>query len=84
MELTIDELIDLLADARDDLGGDAPVRVAYQPSWPLRGVVSSFMSPNPTAAEDADPDRRAVWLGVGNAPHDENPYAPEWAFGGEE
>jgi len=32
--VTIDELIKLAQDARVDLGGDAQVRIAYQPGYP--------------------------------------------------
>ena len=32
--MTIDELIELAAEAREDLGGDAQVRIAYQPGYP--------------------------------------------------
>lgn len=39
--MTLDELIERLGEARDDLGGQAEVRVAYQPSWPLRGTIAS-------------------------------------------
>jgi hypothetical protein len=34
--MTIDQLSELAQDAREDLGGDAPVRIAYQPGYPLR------------------------------------------------
>jgi hypothetical protein len=36
--MTIDELIDELADARHELGGQAQVRIAHQPGWPLRAT----------------------------------------------
>jgi hypothetical protein len=29
--MTIDELIELAQDAREDLGGDTQIRIAYQP-----------------------------------------------------
>lgn len=32
--MTIDELIELAQDARERLGGDAQVRIAYQPGYP--------------------------------------------------
>jgi hypothetical protein len=34
--MTIDELIELATEAREDLGGDAQVRAAYQPGYPRR------------------------------------------------
>ena len=33
--MTIDQLLSLLEDAKAELGGDAPVRIAHQPSWPF-------------------------------------------------
>ena len=39
--MTIDELIELAPDAREDLGGDAQVRIAYQPGYPLRAALSA-------------------------------------------
>lgn len=115
--MNIDQLIEQLEDARDDMGGETEVRVAYQPSWPLRGTLAAVTVPNPedrqphcddhicfllsctdckaamaeaVAAgydpedpdpEDGDPERRMLWLAVGSAPYDENPYAPKWAWG---
>ena len=35
MSMTLDQLIEELEDAREDLGGDAEVRIAYQPNWPI-------------------------------------------------
>lgn len=32
--MTIDELIELAIEAREDLGSDAPVRIACQPAYP--------------------------------------------------
>jgi hypothetical protein len=37
--ITIDELIKLITEAREDLGGDAQIRIAYQPcAVPKPGV----------------------------------------------
>lgn len=33
--MTIDELIDLLSDYRDELGGNTEVRLLNQPAWPF-------------------------------------------------
>lgn len=33
--MTIDELIALLSDYRDELGGDTEVRLLNQPAWPF-------------------------------------------------
>jgi len=113
--MNIDEMIQQLEEARDDLGGDAEVRIAYQPNWPLRGTVAAVTVPQddsePHCADhtcfvgschdcqeamadadergdgDAAPgkenDSKMLWLAVGSAPWDENPYAPRWAWQGE-
>lgn len=38
---TLDELIDALTDVREYAGGDTPLRVAFQPAYPLRGTISA-------------------------------------------
>jgi hypothetical protein len=89
---TLDELISELEDAREDLGGGAEVRVAYQQSYPLRGTVACVTIPpdpdDPYPADERAPgqeeDGRMVWLAVGSAPYRENPYGPEWAWQGRE
>jgi hypothetical protein len=88
--MTIDDLISELEQARDELGGHAEVRVAYQQNYPLRGTIARMTVPdveNPydegTAAPGQDGDAHMAWLAVGSAPYDENPYGPEWAWTGE-
>ena len=88
--MTIDELIEELESARDDLGGDAEIRIAYQPGWPLRATVASVTvppsgDPDELYGEDdrtakQDNDGHVLWIAAGNAPYDENPYAPRWAW----
>jgi hypothetical protein len=46
--MTIDELIELAQDARKDLGGDAQVRIAYQPGYPLRAALGFVAVPPST------------------------------------
>ena len=119
---TIDEMIQLLEEARDNMGGDTPIRVAYQESYPLMGTVANvtvpeepdnrphcgehiFFIPNcseckleleEAIAAGYDPDdpetyggdsveqvrRKQLWIAVGSAPYDENPYGPRWAWQG--
>jgi hypothetical protein len=89
-KMTIDEMIEELESARDDLGGDAPVRIAYQPSWPLRATVASVtvppsddpaeLYPDDEEAAGQDNDGHVLWIAAGSAPYDENPYAPKWAW----
>ena len=37
--MTIDQMIELAVEAREDLGGDAQVRIAYQRGYPLRAAL---------------------------------------------
>lgn len=88
--MTIDELIELATEAREDLGGDARVRIAYQPGYPLRAALryvtvppstdpADLNGPNETAAGQHN-DGTFLWLATGDLPDGENPYAPEWAW----
>jgi hypothetical protein len=90
--MTIDELIELAQDAREDLGGDAQIRIAYQPGYPLRAALQyatvpdstdpgELYGPGETAAGQQN-DGRFLWLATGDLPDGENPYAPEWAWPG--
>jgi hypothetical protein len=33
--------------------------------------------------DEVKADEKVLWLAVGSAPYDENPYAPKWAWGSE-
>jgi hypothetical protein len=89
--MTIGDLIQQLEEARDDLGGDPEVRIAYQPNWPLRAAVAYVTIPpcsdpgdlygEGEAAPGQDKDGRFCWIAASDAaPWDENPYAPRWAW----
>ena len=88
--MTIDELIQLAADAREDLGGDAQVRIAYQPGYPLRAALQYVTIPYSTDQSDLyhldemaagqENDGTFLWLAAGDLPDGENPYAPGWAW----
>src|ERR1019366_4665702 len=90
--MTIDELIELAQDAREDLGGDAQVRIAHQPGYPLRAALRCVTVPPSTDPAGLDgPDETAggqqddgtfLWLATGDLPDRENPYAPGWAWPG--
>lgn len=46
--MTIDELIEKLEDAKEEFGedgGDREIRVAFQPSWPLRAKIQNVCVP---------------------------------------
>jgi hypothetical protein len=90
--MTIDQLIELAAEAREDLGGDAQVRIAYQRGYPLRAALqyvtvpvstdpAELYAPDETAAGQEN-DGTFLWLATGDLPDRENPYAPPWAWPG--
>lgn len=65
---------------------DEPVRIAYQPSWPLAAELADVTSLNDLDIPEADIDDshhgdkpEAVWLVAGDSPHDD-PYAPGALF----
>jgi hypothetical protein len=88
--MTIDALIELATEAREDLGGDAQVRIAYQPGYPLRAALRYVTVPYCTDPEELyGPDETAagqkndgtfLWLAMGDLPGGESPYAPGWAW----
>ena len=43
--MTLDELMELASEARENLGGDAEVRIASQPGWPLRAALACVTIP---------------------------------------
>jgi len=88
--MTIDELIEAAAAAREDLGGGAQVRIAYQPAYPLRAALGCVTVPfsadlselyglDETAAGQQH-DGSYLWLATADVPDGENPYAPGWAW----
>jgi hypothetical protein len=90
--MTIDELIDLAAEAREELSGDAQVRIAYQPGYPIRAALRYVTIPPGTGPDDLyaqdetaagqENDGTFLWLAIGDLPDGENPYAPGWAWTG--
>jgi hypothetical protein len=91
MSKTIDEMIAELEEAREDLGGDAEVRVAWQQQYPLRGTVERVTVPNGPDPDDnydegesaagQENDGKFLWLAAGTVDYNENPYGPKWAWG---
>jgi len=59
MSITIDELIARLEDCRDELGGDAEVRLMTQQNWPFEnnivGVTTSREIRDAEHEDDFDP-----------------------------
>ncbi len=62
--MTIDELIQRLEEYRDDLGGDAEVRLMTQQNWPFEneivGLASGEEINDPDDDEDEDVDDDSV------------------------
>lgn len=86
--MTVSELRDLLAD----LPGDAEVRMATQPHWPmasqLRGIATGSSIAGETQCDehgyyscDDCTDDSVVWLVEGDSIFDD-PYAPRAAWDG--
>lgn len=95
MSMTLDQLIEDLEDAREDLGGDAEIRIAFQPNWPIRTTLRYVTVPRTRDADDLygegeraagqDEDGGFCWLAAGEGtPDGESPYAPRWAWQGGE
>lgn len=84
--MTIDHLIAELEQAREDLGGDAEVRIAYQQHYPMRLTVQHLTVPaeHPYADDERAPgqdnDADMVWLACEPPDAPENPYGPSWAW----
>lgn len=69
---------ELLGDDPEAQRAAAAIRVvgAYQPRYPLAGNLQSLTVLHP----ENDADDKVVWLSVGYAPGDMNPYAPHEVF----
>jgi hypothetical protein len=78
MSKTLGQLIDELTEVMRDNenGSELPVRIAYQPNYPLRATVECV-----ALNEDDDSDGQTVWIAASSTVgHDENPYAPASAW----
>lgn len=86
--MRLSELIERLEELRDEFGDglDPEVVCAYQPSWPLTGVLLGAT----TLQDDERVDHKGdylphdetsvVWLAIGGHPHGMSPYAPAGVF----
>ena len=87
--MTLNELLEELQDivANDDEAGEAEVRIAYQPNYPLAAEVDAITLE--TQRHDEKNKRGAsdfvLWLAAGSiSAYRENPYAPSLAWEGGE
>jgi hypothetical protein len=86
---TIDELITVLQDARDELGGGARVRVVTQRVYPLshRVVAAATANEGESPSEEGetgpgwDHGKQTLWLACDTPDVPESPYAPRWVWG---
>lgn len=71
-DMTVAELIEVLQDADPE----SLVRIAFQPSYPLRASVASVALP-----DEMDGSEGFVWIAASaSVPYMENPYAPSAAW----
>lgn len=71
-DMTVAELIEVLQDADPDCN----VRIAYQPTYPLRATVATVALP-----DEMDGSEGFVWIAASaSVPYMENPYAPSDAW----
>jgi hypothetical protein len=57
--MTIDDLIERLEEYRDEIGGDAEVRLMMQPNWPFEYTVAGLASRaeiNEACDDDDEPE----------------------------
>jgi hypothetical protein len=84
-KLTLNELIEKLTDLRDDYEcGDALVRVAFQPRYPIAATLSEVTL---VRGEEGRPE--TLWLAASDSvprygTPEESPYAPSAAWEGGE
>lgn len=86
--MTLDEMIALLEEMRDELGGDAEVAVGIQPGYPLRqavtGVVTSLDVDGDEEEDAAEVDvdaPKVAWIVTDAPDYNVNPYAPRGLWG---
>lgn len=74
---TVADLMELL-EGFDPM---APVRIAFQPNYPLAAEVAAVTQPD---FNDAEPETATVWIAAtsGVNSYDESPYAPSAAWAG--
>jgi len=71
---TLDELIQLLEEKRDQVGGEAIVRIAEQPSYPLQSSIAGVVSSDDIAY--IKEEQPIVWIAEGSQCRPD-PYAPK-------
>lgn len=80
-QFTLEQFIEHLQGVLEQ-HGDMPVRVAFQPSYPLVGLVENIAVG--TNDDDSRPGK-TLWLATDQVTsYRENPYAPRAAWNGEE
>lgn len=82
--MNVNELIEALQDLVDNNpeAGELPLRVAYQPNWPLHVRVDAVRVAVAKGADDR-PDAPVLYFVAGTCPYGENPYASRVLWDGE-
>jgi hypothetical protein len=74
---TVGELITEL----ENFDPDAPVRIAFQPTRPLRAEAGNVVAQGELVDGERDEDPRLVWIAATTSVgYNENPYAPREAW----
>jgi hypothetical protein len=77
--MTVGELVEHLEEIRDRVGADAPVRIAFQPEYPLRASVANVTAH--VADDEGLEVEPLVWIAAtASVGYSENPYAPRSAW----
>lgn len=89
--MNINELIELLEEAKDIAphAGETEVRIAYQESYPIAGVIGAISVADPFDDEgddnpglDLSGHDGKLWIAASPMPYGENPYGPDFAWTG--
>lgn len=56
--MTIDQLIERLSEYRDEIGGDAEVRLMTQENWPFENLICGLASGGEIAMDHRAPEEK--------------------------
>ncbi len=80
MYTTVNDLLERLQELEEEGYGDAKLRIAYQPNWPLASFVENVRTVDDADRYDDEQDMQTVWIAASNTVWGENPYAPREAW----
>ena len=76
--MTIAELLDVLQDFAAECGPETPVRIAFQPNYPMRAEIQNVTTLDTSG--EFDDKQPFIWIAATDTAWGENPYAPESAW----